>query len=100
MTTRKRKIVEEGEVNEPNPLMSDVIEVTNYIPVEGNRDLVRDARSGAILNINKKAYLRAIRERQARNQSVNELDSLKNEVSELKAMLATLLEKVNSNGIN
>ena len=100
MATRKRKVSEEGEVNEPNPLMNDVIEVTNYIPVEGNRDLVRDARSGAILNINKKAYLRAIRERQARSQSVNELDSLKNEVSELKAMLATLLEKVNSNGIN
>jgi hypothetical protein len=94
MVTRRRKVSEEDLVDEPNPLMRDVVEVTNYIPVEGNRDLVRDARSGAILNINKKAYLRAIRERQARTQSVDELESLKNEVSELKAMLATLLEKV------
>ena len=94
MVTRKRKVSEEGLVEEPNPLMSDVVEVNNYIPVEGNRDLVRDPRSGAILNINKKAYLRAIRERQARNQSVDELQSLKDEVSELKSMLATLLEKV------
>ena len=98
MVTRKRKTeentLEESLEDTPNPLMQEVVMVNSYIPVEGNRDLVRDPRSGAILNINKKAYLRAIRERQARSQSANELESLKSEVSELKSMLVTLLEKV------
>lgn len=94
MATRKRKDLQE------NPLMSEVLESSTFIPVEGNRDLARDSRSGAILNINKKAYHRAMALKQKRSDSGNELDLLKNEVSELKNMLAQLLEKVNTNGIN
>ncbi len=97
MATRKRKT--EEEIQE-SPLMNDVVDITQYIPVEGNKDLVRDPNTGAILNTNKKAYFRAVQEKQRRNQEQSEYDSLKTEVAELKSMLAQLLEKVNANGSN
>lgn len=97
MATRKRKT--EEEIQE-SPLMNDVVDITQYIPVEGNKDLVRDPNTGAILNTNKKAYFRAVQEKQRRNQEESEYDSLKTEVAELKSMLAQLLEKVNANGSN
>jgi hypothetical protein len=85
MATRKRKT--EEEIQE-SPLMNDVVDITQYIPVEGNKDLVRDPNTGAILNTNKKAYFRAVQEKQRRNQEQSEYDSLKTEVAELKSMLA------------
>ena len=110
MATRRKKSEEGGVLESPlmdiidqtgeSPLMKDSIENVQYIPVEGNRDLVRDPRTGAILNTNKKAYFRAVQERQRRNSEDNEYESLKSEVAELKEMLAQLLEKVNANGNN
>ncbi len=97
MATRKRKT--EEEIQE-SPLMNDVVDITQYIPVEGNKDLVRDPNTGAILNTNKKAYFRAVQEKQRKNQENSEYESLKTEVAELKSMLAQLLEKVNANGSN
>ena len=97
MATRKRKT--EEEIQE-SPLMDTPIDVVQYIPVEGNKDLVRDPRTGAILNTNKKAYFRAIQDKQRRNEETSEYESLKTEVAELKDMLAQLLEKVNANGSN
>ena len=97
MATRKRKT--EEEIQE-SPLMAATIDTVQYIPVEGNKDLVRDPRTGAILNTNKKAYFRAIQDKQRRNAEDSEYESLKSEVAELKDMLAQLLEKVNANGSN
>ena len=97
MATRKRKT--EEEIQE-SPLMAATIDTVQYIPVEGNKDLVRDPRTGAILNTNKKAYFRAIQDKQRRNAEDSEYESLKSEVAELKEMLAQLLEKVNANGSN
>lgn len=97
MATRKRK--SEEEIQE-SPLMAATIDTVQYIPVEGNKDLVRDPRTGAILNTNKKAYFRAIQDKQRRNAEDSEYESLKSEVAELKEMLAQLLEKVNANGSN
>lgn len=92
MATRKRKGEEEIQ---GSPLMQDYSENNNYIPVEGNRDLVRDPATGAILNINKKAYFRAIQEKQRRNAENSDYEALKSDVADLKVMLAQLLEKVN-----
>lgn len=94
MATRKRKGQEEGELDS-SPLMQDYSDTTNYIPVEGNRDLVRDPSSGAILNINKKAYFRAVQAKQKRDAENSEYEALKTEVADLKNMLAQLLDKVN-----
>jgi hypothetical protein len=69
----------------------------SLVPVEDNRDLARDMSSNAIINTNKKAYLKAVQEKSRRMQEKSEIDSLKSEVSELKSMLAQILEKVGGN---
>lgn len=55
-----------------------------HIPVIGNPGLVRDAKSGAILNINKTEIQKA-RERKSKQQAqLDEYEELKSDVSQLK----------------
>ena len=65
-----------------------------YIPIEGQSELVKDISSGAILNINSdainKARMRKIREA----EKEKELVELKNDVSEIKQMLSQLTKKM------
>lgn len=73
----------------------------DYIKVSDRPDLRRDPRSGAILNINKsdiqnaraaKAARLAKQEQEARLQV--DVDNLKNDVHDIKSMLAQLIEKL------
>jgi len=73
----------------------------DYIKVDDRPDLRRDPRSGAILNINKseiqnaraaKAARLAKQEREAQLQT--DVDNLKNDVHDIKSMLAQLIEKL------
>ena len=64
-----------------------------YTKVDGNSDLVRDKKSGAILNINRNEFDKAKAARAERFREKEELKTLKNDVSELKSMLQQLLEK-------
>jgi|TARA_B100001964_G_C14191514_1_gene581304 hypothetical protein len=68
--------------------------------VEGYRDLVRDVESTAIINTNLSAYEAAIkRHKEAEekkvllNESVNQINSLKEEVKELKELVKVLLTR-------
>lgn len=68
--------------------------MSDYIKVEGHPNLVRDRKSGVILNINK-AELEANRIRkQKQREKDNEIEQLKNDVSEIKSMLNKLVEKL------
>ena len=67
-------------------------------PVEGNKDLVRDLKTGAILNINKEAFAGAKRARLLREKAkeqletnTNDINSIKTELTEIKTMLRTLI---------
>jgi hypothetical protein len=60
------------------------------IKVEGQPDLVRDPNSGAIINTNK-SNVAIIKE--ARKKSEERLQTLENDVSEIKDMLKKLLNK-------
>ena len=67
-------------------------------PVEGNKDLVRDLKTGAILNINKEAFAGAKRARLLREKAkeqletnTNDINSIKGELTEIKTMLRTLI---------
>jgi uncharacterized protein YceH (UPF0502 family) len=67
--------------------------------VEGNSNLVRDTRSGAIININRKEIERAKRlkakrksEEQALGDLQSEVSNLKNDVSDIKKLLEKLVE--------
>ena len=67
-------------------------------PIEGNKDLVRDLKTGAILNINREAFAGAKRARLLREKAkeqletnTNDINSIKGDITEIKTMLRTLI---------
>ena len=67
-------------------------------PVYGNIDLVMDLSTGAILNINKEAFAGAKRARHLREKAkhqletnTNDINSIKDQLTEIKTMLRTLI---------
>ena len=71
-----------------------------YLKVEGHQDLVRDTRTGAILNKNKNAYLsykkrvqEAQKQRDEIRSATREINNIKCEMHEIKNMLKILLDK-------
>lgn len=70
----------------------------DYIPVEGNGDLVRDPYTDQIINTNTSAYQQYITRRQKRKlekeKSLNieeDLANLKSEMNEIKSLLRELV---------
>jgi hypothetical protein len=71
--------------------------MTDYLKIEDTPDLVKDTRSGAILNTNVQA-LEAYRKRREKLSKVDTLEnkvaSLENTINELKSLvIAVLAEK-------
>lgn len=71
------------------------------IKVEGNYDLVRDPKSGSLININDSGYetyltQRAIKKKKSEKVSTMEEDlaNLKNEMNEIKSLLKELVYNV------
>ena len=69
-----------------------------FIPVEGNADLVRDPYTDQIINTNASAYQQYINRREVRKRekekSLNveqDLANLKSELSEIKSLLKELV---------
>jgi hypothetical protein len=59
-----------------------------------NKDLVKDMKSGAVINTNQTAF-QAARERAAKaKQEKERLDNLEKEVVDIKEMLKQILQKV------
>jgi len=74
----------------------------NLQPVEGHENLYRDKRSGAIINTDQTAFdlarkrLALAREKKkSENELYKKVDMLENEMSEIKSLLKTLVEKTN-----
>jgi hypothetical protein len=67
--------------------------MSEYLKVDGHPDLVRDPKSGAIININSGDIERARLSKQSKKRQEQELQDLKHEVSEIKILLRQLLEK-------
>ena len=72
--------------------------MSNYIPVEGNSDLVRDPKTDSIINTNENAYRQYISQRKKRKlekeKSLNieeDLANLKSEMNEIKSLLRDLV---------
>ena len=65
----------------------------NYVKIEGHNGYVRDKKSGAVLNTNKSEIEAAKKRKQQRATKEQELNNLKNEVSDIKIMLTKLIEK-------
>lgn len=64
-----------------------------HIKVDGEAGFVRDKSTGAILNINKNEIAAARERKRQRKLKEQELQDLKNEVSEIKELLVKLIEK-------
>ena len=72
-------------------------------PVKDHRNLARDTDSGAIVNIDRSAYLNALerhknkeKQKETIENNTNNINSIKQEVSDIKEMLGKLLEgKIN-----
>ena len=67
--------------------------------VKDHRELVRDTESGAILNIDRTAYLNAIerhnnkeKQKEIIEKNTNDINSIKSEITEIKTMLKILIE--------
>ena len=74
--------------------------MSEYLQVEGHKDLVRDISSNAIINRNRNAYetakQRAAEARKQRDEirsATREINTLKCEMHEIKDMLKTLLDR-------
>ena len=74
--------------------------MSNFTRVEGHQDLVRDNKSGAIINRNRSAYEIAKRraadaqkQRDEIRSATREINTLKFEMHEIKDMLKTLLDR-------
>ena len=72
-----------------------------YLKVEGHDGLVRDLSTGAVLNINKVEIERAkelkkqkLLEKENQQSINNRIESLESDVSEIKSLLLTLIEKL------
>ena len=72
--------------------------MSNFIPVEGNSDLVRDPNTDQIINTNASAYQQYINRREQRKRdkekSLNveeDIANLKSELSEVKSLLKELV---------
>ena len=68
---------------------------TQYIQVEGHSNLLRDESSTAIVSNDMSSYELHKKRRETFKVQRNEINTLKNEVGEIKELLHTLIEKVN-----
>ena len=66
--------------------------MNKYQRVEGSSSLVRDPRSGAIININKTEAAQARNRKKVWKEQQEEISTLKDDVTLIKEMLSKLLE--------
>ena len=66
------------------------------IPVEGHKNLFRDEKTGAVLNIDTAGYSNYMSNKRINSDKQAELDAMKNEIDTLKRMLNELASKITS----
>ena len=66
------------------------------IPVEGHKNLFRDEKTGAIINMDKTGYSNYMSDKRRNSDKQSELDSMKKEIETLKLMLIELSSKITS----
>jgi len=69
--------------------------MVDYAKVEGHSTLLRDEGSTAIVSNDVNSYELHKKRKESFLSQKNEINTLKNEVGEIKELLITLIEKVN-----
>jgi len=74
--------------------------MTEYVQVKDKTDLIRDTHSNAIVNNNKSAYALAKKRAEAAQKqrdeirsATREINTIKNEMHDIKSMIKTLLDR-------
>ena len=74
--------------------------MTEYVQVKDKTDLIRDTHSNAIVNNNKGAYELAKKRAEAAQKqrdeirsATREINTIKNEMHDIKSMIKTLLDR-------
>lgn len=74
--------------------------MSNYLPVDGHPDLVRDSSSKAIINTNIAAYEAAVKrsklvkkQNQDIRDAIRDINILKNEMKEIKDLILKMVER-------
>ena len=66
------------------------------IPVEGHKNLFRDEKTGAIVNMDVVGYSNYMSDKRRISDKQAEIDSMKDEIETLKSMLHELASKIPS----
>ncbi len=66
------------------------------IPVEGHKNLFRDEKTGAIINMDSAGYTNYMTDRRRNSDKQEEMDAMKKELETLKLMLKELASKITS----
>ena len=69
---------------------------SSLIQVEGNPNLSRDPKTGAIVNTNRNEYEKYIAQRNEREIDKQRLTQLESEISEIKQLLVKLTTGINT----
>ena len=64
------------------------------IPVEGHKNLFRDEKTGAIINMDTAGYSTYMSDKRRNSDKKAELDEMKSEIETLKTMLKELASKI------
>ena len=71
-----------------------------FVKVDGHEGYVKNTETGVVLNVNK-AEIEAARKRKAlKKQQEEDINNLKNEVSDIKNMLGKIIEKLDGSNTN
>lgn len=70
------------------------------LKIEGHSDVMKDTETGAVININSNEIENARKRKAIRRQEKEEIENLKNEVSDIKKMLGTIIEKLDGSNNN
>ena len=66
------------------------------IPVEGHKNLFRDEKTGAIINMDTAGYSTYMSDKRRNSDKQAEMDAMKEELETLKLMLKELASKITS----
>ena len=71
-----------------------------FLKVEGHEGFVKNTETGVVLNVNKEEIEAARKRKALRQQQEQDINNLKNEVSDIKKMLGTIIEKLDGSNNN
>ena len=66
------------------------------IPVEGHKNLFRDEKTGAIINMDTSGYNNYMSDKRRNSDKQAEIDAMKEELETLKSMLNDIASKITS----